>query len=605
MNMKRLYRIFILFAAICLVTAGADAKTIFAVSVFKSVAIQNSDTLDSNTLLRVYPIMVDIIAPSSGVQFYRDGIVFLSNSRSEVRMLESHTSFGKIEAYYATYQDTSVGIHRIFSPSFSWEVPCEAMTFNSDYSVMFYTKLPSKKEPEKIYQAKYLLYRNKKYEWVSDDKPLSFCSDGSIYSHPALSADGQQMVFASNRKESIGGLDLFITHREGSDWSSPTNLGNLINTQGNEQYPFLDQDNNLYFSSDGIKGFGGYDIYICLYNGRGWEKPVNLTQKINSRDDDIAFTMSRLDGKSAFFTSKSTAENRTLQLFSITFRDQSAISKLTNLSNAFKYIAEAKLSSSETVVPAAKRSVATRQAEKVQAGEPVKPEKLPEIKQEPAAPPVEEPVITDDAIIYRVQFLSVSKPKGSYELNIGGKIYETFEYLFNGAYRSCVGEFSNQIPAINLQNLLKREGYPDAFVVAFRNNERLTGSLLSLAKSQEQPGLKPSTEAAQSRKTSEISQKPAGPPVEEVSTASDAVIYRVQFLTTPKSKGSYEISAGGKTYKTFEYLYNGAYRSCAGEFNSRTPAINLQNVLKREGYPDAFVVAFKNNVRLTDPALFR
>jgi hypothetical protein len=57
------------------------------------------------------------------------------------------------------------------------------MTFNSDYSVMFYTKLPSKKEQEKIYQAKYLLYRNKKYEWVSDDKPLSFCSDGSIYTH--------------------------------------------------------------------------------------------------------------------------------------------------------------------------------------------------------------------------------------------------------------------------------------------------------------------------------------------------------------------------------------------------------------------------------------
>ncbi len=236
--MKRLYRIFILLAAICLVTTGADAKTIFAGSVFKSVAIQNSDTLDSNTLLRVYPIMVDIIAPSSGVQFYRDGIVFLSNSRSEVRMLESHTSFGKIEAYYATYQDTSVGIHRIFSPSFSWEVPCEAMTFNSDYSVMFYTKLPSKKEPEKIYQAKYLLYRNKKYEWVSDDKPLSFCSDGSIYTHPALSADGQRMVFASNRKESIGGLDLFITNREGSDWSSPTNMGTLINTQGNEHIPF-------------------------------------------------------------------------------------------------------------------------------------------------------------------------------------------------------------------------------------------------------------------------------------------------------------------------------------------------------------------------------
>ena len=86
---------------------------------------------------------------------------------------------------------------------------------------------------------------------------------------------------------------------------------------------------------------------------------------------------------------------------------------------------------------------------------------------------------------------------------------------------------------------------------------------------------------------------------------ADAVIYRVQFSTSAKPKGSYEITAGGKTYKTYEYLYNGAYRSCAGEFSSRASAATLQSVLKREGFPDAFVVAFKNDVRLTDPALFK
>ena len=86
---------------------------------------------------------------------------------------------------------------------------------------------------------------------------------------------------------------------------------------------------------------------------------------------------------------------------------------------------------------------------------------------------------------------------------------------------------------------------------------------------------------------------------------SDAVIYRVQFLASSKPKGSYEITVGGSTFKTYEYLYNGAYRSCAGEFSTLAPAVSLQNLLKREGYPDAFVVAFKNNVRQTDPALFK
>jgi hypothetical protein len=141
--------------------------------------------------------------------------------------------------------------------------------------------------------------------------------------------------------------------------------------------------------------------------------------------------------------------------------------------------------------------------------------------------------------------------------------------------------------------------------VAFRNDERFTGSLQSLAKLEPQSGKKPLTDAVQSGKTADIIQKPAEPPAEEAPALTDAIIYRVQFLTTSKANGSYEISAGGTTYMTFEYFYNGAYRSCAGEFSSLTPAINLKNVLKREGYPDAFVVAFKNNVRLTDPALFR
>jgi hypothetical protein len=293
----------------------------------------------------------------------------------------------------------------------------------------------------------------------------------------------------------------------------------------------------------------------------------------------ISLLLSWLDGKSAFFTSKSTAENRTLQLLSINFRDQSAISKLTNLSNALKYIAEAKLSSSETVGLAAKRPVDTRQAEKVPASEPVKPQKQSEIKQAPAAPPVEEPVITDDAIIYRVQFLSVSKPKGSYELNIGGKIYETFEYLFNGAYRSCVGEFSNQTPAINLQNQLKREGYPDAFVVAFRNNERLTGSLLSLAKSREQPGQKPSTEAAQSAKRTEIVRNLPNPLLKKSQQQVMGYLSCSVFDDICKQR-KLRSPPAVRHIRPSEY-YNGAYRHA--QANSAQNTCNyLQNVLKRE-----------------------
>ena len=293
-NMKRLFGIFLFSAAVNMASNGSVT----------GILVQNSDTLNINKLLKVDKFGLEILPPSSGVQFYRDGIVFLFQTKSEAKMLESHTSFGATEAYYGVQKDTSVSNHILFSPSFSWTVPCEAMTFNSDYSIMYYTKRPSNKEPEKIFQARYQLAKNGKHEWISDSKPLSFCTDKSIYSHPALSADGEKMVFTSNKSESIGGLDLFISYKEASGWSSPINLGNLINTRGNELSPYLDQDNNLFFSSDGIEGFGGYDIYICRYNGRGWEKPANLTKIINTQDDELAFTLSRLDGKSAFYYNK-------------------------------------------------------------------------------------------------------------------------------------------------------------------------------------------------------------------------------------------------------------------------------------------------------------
>ena len=501
--MKKLYWILFIITAVCPGISGTEVQDPLAGTATISNQNLNSDTLDISKLMSIGKFSLELIPPSSGVQFYRNGIVFLSHTRSEVNMVESHTSFGTIEAYFAVFQDTSTGKHTIFSVSDSWEVPCEAITFNSDYSLMYYTKKPGNKDSEKIFQAKYQLVKNGKRDWVSDAKPLSFCSDKSIYTHPALSADGEKIVFASNRKESIGGLDLFISRKEGSSWSSPENLGAGINTSGNELYPFIDQDTNLFFSSDGISGFGGYDIYFCRYNGTGWDKPVNLSKKINTPDDDIAFTISKSDGKSAFFTTRSKKGNRSARLFKVTFRNQYAQINLTNLSGAFKYLALAtmpavtasSLAENQATVKEPGKEVAqniTKQ-EPVTSKPPAKTQTTSTSK--PAnqnAPVQKQPVpaptqaktaavaatASPDAVVYRVQFASNMKSKGSYDITFGGKTYKTFEYLYNGAYRSCAGEFSTLGPATNLQTAIKKGGYPDAFVVAFRNNVRVTDPAL-------------------------------------------------------------------------------------------------------------------------------
>jgi hypothetical protein len=92
---------------------------------------------------------------------------------------------------------------------------------------------------------------------------------------------------------------------------------------------------------------------------------------------------------------------------------------------------------------------------------------------------------------------------------------------------------------------------------------------------------------------------------DSITAAHNTVVYRVQFASNTAKKGSYEIIIGGKKYSTWEYSYSGAYRSTVGEFNTYKSALEFQKNVRQSGYPQAFVVALKNNVRTTDPTLLK
>lgn len=196
------------------------------------------DTTVSPDLLETVPFRLKVVPPAVGVQFYKDGIVFLSDSKSEKKMSPDQISFGNVEAYYASVHDTLPGKHLIFSPSFSFSYPCEAMTFSRDFNTVYFTKISKEDKKEKIYTASLRSNDKIKPGMVAEISPLEFCSANSAYSHPALSSDENVLIFASDKEGSLGGMDLFMTRRKDGKWSSPENLGNLINTPGNEFFPF-------------------------------------------------------------------------------------------------------------------------------------------------------------------------------------------------------------------------------------------------------------------------------------------------------------------------------------------------------------------------------
>ena len=124
-------------------------------------------------------------------------------------------------------------------------------------------------------------------------------------SQPSVSADGQTLYFASNRKGGQGGTDIWRCHRlKNGDWSRAENLGSNINTAGNERFPFVAADGRtLYFISDGWQGFGGYDVYFSNLADQFGNRPTNLGLPINTEDDEISFGVTA-DGRQAYFAGR-------------------------------------------------------------------------------------------------------------------------------------------------------------------------------------------------------------------------------------------------------------------------------------------------------------
>jgi tetratricopeptide (TPR) repeat protein len=111
-------------------------------------------------------------------------------------------------------------------------------------------------------------------------------------SHATLTQDGRKLYFTSNRKESLGGLDIFVSERDSTgDWGPAKNLGPVINTEYNEETPFLaNNDRTLFFSSRGHYNIGGYDIFRSDLDEKGeWGAPVNIGYPVNTTDDDLFF----------------------------------------------------------------------------------------------------------------------------------------------------------------------------------------------------------------------------------------------------------------------------------------------------------------------------
>lgn len=185
-----------------------------------------------------------------------------------------------------------------------------ACSVSADGRILFFTRCTCPDGLEKCCDIYYSVKQGN--TWSEAAKLPGFLNSESWDAQPSISSDGTELYFASNRKGGFGGQDIWVSklNLETGNWEKPQNLGDSINTTGDEMSPFIHPDNQtLYFSSDNWQGMGGLDLFLSRKNEDGkWRTPLNMGYPINTFGNEIGLiTNSR--GNLAYFSSNRESSN--------------------------------------------------------------------------------------------------------------------------------------------------------------------------------------------------------------------------------------------------------------------------------------------------------
>ena len=256
-----------------------------------------------------------------GPNYYQDGIIFASDRDKGAMVKREHGWTGQpfLELYYSEAKETTQGedgmcgefVHarpEKFSSKLNSKYHDAIVTFAPDNKEIFFTRNnliggKTGKDDDGYVRLKVYSATDKGEGKFGDLESLPFNSDEYSVAHPALSPDGNTLYFASDMPGGFGDMDIYLSRKESGRWGPPENLGPSINTEGREVFPFVDKTNRLYFSSDGLIGLGGLDMFYTMEKIEGeWSIPENLGFPMNTISDDLGVVFNEA-GTCGYFSS--------------------------------------------------------------------------------------------------------------------------------------------------------------------------------------------------------------------------------------------------------------------------------------------------------------
>ena len=194
---------------------------------------------------------------------------------------------------------------------------------SADGHTLFFTRVLLSDKKGVVNHSKIYTATGSDRNW-KDIKPMDINSDDYSVAHPSISADNKYFFFTSNMPGGFGGKDIYMCTRVDSlTWSKPVNLGPDINTSGDEMFPSIRKDGTLFFSSNGLPGFGGLDIYSAKKVEDKWLLERNEGLNINSNTDD--FGISFLNDSTGYFSSNRAGGKGNDDIYFYTYKNKSTM----------------------------------------------------------------------------------------------------------------------------------------------------------------------------------------------------------------------------------------------------------------------------------------
>jgi len=239
--------------------------------------------------------------------FYKNSIVFTSSRTNKFFAKDyNYNDQPFLDIYISEKDGKQLKDPSIFDKSMNGKMHDGPASFNKEGTMMAFTKNNyDTKRNDKIVNLQLFFSELKDGNWT-EEVPFSLNNMNYSVGHPSLSPDGNTMYFASNMPGGFGGADIYRVEKNGGTWGKPENLGNKVNTEGEELFPFYESNNEvLFFASNGRMGLGGLDIFFCSIDGDHTSDSRNAGAPLNTKFDDFGVVTNDLLTNGYFSSNRS------------------------------------------------------------------------------------------------------------------------------------------------------------------------------------------------------------------------------------------------------------------------------------------------------------